>query len=374
MQALANNPTPENFLTLDASSLPIVALCFEIFSPAPNGPNGERRVQLHQQRAARLFCPRCKVGPLPADQAEAERRSVLTFVLTPLAWARILTELAASGAFHENCASLPAWDARMIRLNFTNPTNMDIVAADWGFAAPFAIPQGGGAANQRRRDELKPLEFVHAASIASLARPSTPVPLLVPAILAGAMGDVGTVEARARASGDARLVAGALKAAIGDADTDRLAASVYKTIAGRRLPELWRAHSTNTTAQREDLEAGLDWRDPLSREAVEIARVFRLDNGSAPPPAAHRPARPPIATTPVGTDLSPVIQLGADRPSPLSPQASEEPLGGHPSRDKIAGIIISGPTPAHPPEPMRSGKRIVHRPQEGINLGLISPN
>ena len=89
--------TQDYVLYLAADSPAVTALTFVTPDLAPPAAGGGARVQLATQTAFRLYIPRCKVGPTQADRNAAATQSVFTKRLEDAAWARILTELEASG-------------------------------------------------------------------------------------------------------------------------------------------------------------------------------------------------------------------------------------------------------------------------------------
>lgn len=275
------NPSAENSIYLNADAPLVSNLTFVEFAPAPNGPAGEPRVELTLRVLARLFLPRCRIGFSEEDRQAARTRSALTLRLVADAWTRIVTEYAASGLFDSVIRTLPLWDRAISSAIIINPTNLELLAADWAPASPFSIPTSNAAAHARRRAVMQQLSFIHGASVAALCDPhSTNLPMLPLALLTGAIGSVGTDAARAENGGHLALVAETLRNFIGsDSSNERLSASLCRTISHRRLPFDLRAHITDAQHLREELEAGFEFQSPNCRESIESSRVHFLDNG-----------------------------------------------------------------------------------------------
>ena len=99
------------------------------------------RASLPQFVAIRIWILRNAFGPNPADANMARQCSVLTIAFSAAAWSRWLTELAASGLLAKApFARLRDSDTAMASITLANPTQLDILAADYLVVEPFDIP------------------------------------------------------------------------------------------------------------------------------------------------------------------------------------------------------------------------------------------
>ena len=90
------------------------------------------RASVPQFVAIRVWILRSAFGPNPADANMARQCSVLTIAFSAAAWSRWLTELAASGLLAKApFARLRDSDTAMASITLANPTQLDILAADY---------------------------------------------------------------------------------------------------------------------------------------------------------------------------------------------------------------------------------------------------
>ena len=90
------------------------------------------RASVPQFVAIRIWILRSAFGPNPADANMARQCSVLTIAFSAAAWSRWLTELAASGLLaNAPFARLRDSDTAMASITLANPTQLDILAADY---------------------------------------------------------------------------------------------------------------------------------------------------------------------------------------------------------------------------------------------------
>ena len=156
----AGPPTPECPIWLQANEA-IVAYTqqFIDWQAAPADAAGAARVSIDTFQAIKAFAPRCMISRNGPDMLAAHGVNILEIRFTDAFWSRLLTELKASNVFANRISDVGSLHDAIQGATILNPANLEVMAADWRPAEPYAPGPAGGGANALARAALLRVRF-----------------------------------------------------------------------------------------------------------------------------------------------------------------------------------------------------------------------
>ena len=275
----AGAATPECPILLLATDPVVVNTLFLDWLPIAAAAGGAAQVSLATFQAVKAFLPRCKIARNPADMTAANNVNLLVLRFEDAFWSRLLTELTAADVFTEAMLDYGSLHEKIAKAVLPNPTNLEIVAADWRAAPAFAVGPGGpGAAGVAARNALARVRFLSLISVTTMEDAAMVCPFDPICTMVGILGACLTQAARQSEVSSVRLSADIFRTLQPNGLSDgALATKAAAFFPDQRLPfKLWSV-GVRSVELRDEFEHGIDYNlSTDGRRRVEERRVLLL--------------------------------------------------------------------------------------------------